>query len=341
MNAKLNDIVSRAFDETWETAQSARAADARRRLRPRRAARRRGDRRPGASTRNRRSSSSPRAAAISASGPARVVTAAQEELGFELRGGRHRRRPRARGRVPRVDPGGRDRRPAPFRLPRPPGRAARGRLHKQPARSLLVQREPSCYKVDQRREVAWRSPDRRRRRPPVPVPPGADAGAEDGEDADLLAGDRRVHEHQRDPDPPRPLELRQVRQARRRLLHRLAARRDPQDPAHAGPAQHRARRRRPARPGDRRARRSSPSTASTSPPSSTPTRGEDRAADRPRLRSSEYDRLAELVRDKNIIVGVLAVPGRRRAAGGRRPRRRRRARSSSTTPRRCSRRPPT
>ena len=35
--------------------------------------------------------------------------------------------------------------------------------------------------------------------------------------------------------------VRQVRQARRRLQHRLAARRDPQDPADAGTAQHRAR----------------------------------------------------------------------------------------------------
>ena len=38
----------------------------------------------------------------------------------------------------------------------------------------------------------------------------------------------------------------------RRLLDRRPARRDPQDPPHPGPAQHRPRRRRPARPGDRR-----------------------------------------------------------------------------------------
>ena len=46
-------------------------------------------------------------------------------------------------------------------------------------------------------------------------------------------------------------DVREVRQARRRLQHRRPARRDPQDPADAGPAQHRARRRRPARRGDR------------------------------------------------------------------------------------------
>ena len=46
MNAKLNDIVSRAFEETWETAQSARRADARCGVRRRSPARRRGDDHP-------------------------------------------------------------------------------------------------------------------------------------------------------------------------------------------------------------------------------------------------------------------------------------------------------
>src|SRR5690348_8343485 len=95
------------------------------------------------------------------------------------------------------------------------------------------------------------SPDRGRRRSPVAVPPGADAGAEDGKDAHLLAGDRRVHEHQRDADPPRPVRVREVRQARGRLQHRLPAGRDPEDPPHSGPAQHRAHRRRSPRTGDR------------------------------------------------------------------------------------------
>ena len=47
VNAKLNDIVSRAFDETWETAQTQEAPDARRGLRARGAARRRSDRDAG------------------------------------------------------------------------------------------------------------------------------------------------------------------------------------------------------------------------------------------------------------------------------------------------------
>ena len=97
-----------------------------------------------------------------------------------------------------------------------------------------------------------RKPRRRRRgRAPVALPPGPDPGQEDGQGPHLLAGDGRLHEHQRDADPPRPLELREVRQARRRLLDRRSARRDPQDPAHPGPAQHRACRGRTARTGDR------------------------------------------------------------------------------------------
>ena len=39
----------------------------------------------------------------------------------------------------------------------------------------------------------------------VPLPAGADAGQEDGQGPDLLAGDLGLHEHQRDPDPPRPV----------------------------------------------------------------------------------------------------------------------------------------
>ena len=143
-----------------------------------------------------------------------------------------------------------------------------------------------------------------------------------GKAAHLLAGDRGVHEHQRDADPPRPVGVRQVRQARRRLQHRLAARRDPQDPPHAGAAQHRAHRRRPARPGDReladlrRARHQHRRRLRQGS-------GEDR---RPvgNVTVSEYGRLADAVRDKNIIVGVLAVPADGGAERRRRSRRRRR-----------------
>ena len=47
------------------------------------------------------------------------------------------------------------------------------------------------------------------------------------------------YQHQRDPDPSRSLRFRQVRQVGRRLQRRQPARRDPQDPPHPGPAQHR------------------------------------------------------------------------------------------------------
>ena len=102
---------------------------------------------------------------------------------------------------------------------------------------------------------------------------------------------------------------------------RRAARRDPEDPAHAGPAQHRARRRRPARPGDReladlrRARDQHRRRLRHRPE-------QDRALDRRRRGQPTYARLKDVVRDKNIIVGVLAVPAAARAAGRGRSRRR-------------------
>ena len=111
----------------------------------------------------------------------------------------------------------------------------------------------SVTSVDTRRSFAGEV-DRWCRGAALALSPGPVPGEEDGQGQDLVAGDLRLHEHQRDADPPRPLGLRQVRQAGRRLQHRLAARRDPQDPAHAGPAQHRARRRRPPRRGDRQQR---------------------------------------------------------------------------------------
>ncbi len=89
---------------------------------------------------------------------------------------------------------------------------------------------------------------------------------------------------------------------------RQPARRDPEDPAHAGAAQHRARRRGPAGPGDRqladlrRARHQHRRRVRPRP-------GHDRPADRAERRrrcSTEGD--PDVVREKNIIVGVLAVP---------------------------------
>ncbi|CAA9496950.1 MAG: Redox-sensitive transcriptional regulator (AT-rich DNA-binding protein), partial [uncultured Solirubrobacteraceae bacterium] len=95
------------------------------------------------------------------------------------------------------------------------------------------------------------SPHPRRRGAPVALPAGAHPGAQDGQGDDLLAGALRVHAHQLDADPARPVGLRQVRQARRRIPRGVAGLADPQDPAHQRAAQHRAVRRRLPGPGDR------------------------------------------------------------------------------------------
>ena len=62
----------------------------------------------------------------------------------------------------------------------------------------------------------------RRRGAAVALPAGAHPGAQDRQGDDLLAGARRLHARQLDPDPPRPVRLREVRQARRRLQRRVA-----------------------------------------------------------------------------------------------------------------------
>ena len=142
------------------------------------------------------------------------------------------------------------------------------RFPRRPARGRWQNRDESSQSPSER-GACGRSSDRRSGRAPEQVPPGADAGAEDGQGPDLVAGDRGVHEHQRDADPARPLRVREVRQARSRVPHRRPPRRDPPDPPHAGPAQHRARRRGAARAARSRAPRSSRSTGSRSPRSST------------------------------------------------------------------------
>ena len=86
VNAKLNDIVSRAFEETWETAQSAAGADARRRVRPRGAARRRGDDHAWHLPVSRATSSSTTPPGCHLCERAlEQVRELQDELGFELR----------------------------------------------------------------------------------------------------------------------------------------------------------------------------------------------------------------------------------------------------------------
>ena len=168
---------------------------------------------------------------------------------------RHRRPTRARSALSRAPSGRRDRRRARVHVLRRRRRAACTAERPRSGSSAGAGRAAGrivtlCHKPSTG-GARGRTPDRRSRRAPEQVPPGPDPGEEDGQGADLVAGDLGVHEHQRDADPARSLGVRQVRQARRRLPHRRAARRDPPDPAHAGPAQHRARRRGPARERDR------------------------------------------------------------------------------------------
>ena len=156
-------------------------------------------------------------------------------------------------RLPGADPGDRDRRRGGVRAVcrRAELRAAGSssgsakwgpdELHRRPRRSSRLSR----------RGQAGGEALARRRRAAVALPAGAHPGPQDGQGDDLLTGARRLHARELDPDPPRPVGVRQVRQARRRLQRRVAGHPDPQDPAHLGPAQHRAVRRRPPRHGDR------------------------------------------------------------------------------------------
>ena len=151
-----------------------------------------------------------------------------------------------------------------------------------------------------------RAPIARRRGPPVALPAGADAGEEDGQGDDLLAGALGLHARQLDADPPRPLRLRQVRQARSGLQRRVAGLADPQDPAHRGAAQHRPDRRGPSGPGDR--------VLGDLRRPRLPRRGDLRQ--RPREGRHHgwqpgrppHRRAAPGRRGEDIVVGVLAVP---------------------------------
>ena len=134
----------------------------------------------------------------------------------------------------------------------------------------------------------------------------------------------RLHARQLDADPPRPVGLRQVRQARGRLQRRLAGLADPQDPAH--------------RRASTTSRCSAPATSARRSPSSDifadhgfrvvaifdtdPRQGRRRRSGRRPVRHA--DDLRAVVEDEDIVVGVLAVPDRGGPGARRRARRRRR-----------------
>ena len=153
-----------------------------------------------------------------------------------------------------------------------------------------------------------RPPLARRRGAALALPPGPDPGPQDGQGDDLLAGARRVHAHQLDPDPPRPLGLRQVRQARRRLQRRLAGRR--RSARSCGPrASTTSRCSAPATSARRsRARTSSPTTASRSSPIFDVDSEAGRQGARRRRGPRPSTTSSASSRSEDVVVGVLAVP---------------------------------
>ena len=126
VNAKLKEIVDKAFEETWHVHE---ARDVSMRL----AAYGLAVQRVAEATMTRglypvtASPSTTPTAATSASVRGARSQSFGSEHEFELERGRHRRRPRARGALPRVAPGGRDRRRAGLRLlpGQPPRSSAR------------------------------------------------------------------------------------------------------------------------------------------------------------------------------------------------------------------------
>ena len=115
VNARLNEIVTRAFDETWATVEE-------RKTSMRMAAYGLAVQRVAEATDHARALSLAPVVLYHAQGcslceRARAQLARlQAELGFALRGGRHHGRPGAGGALPRVAAGGRDRRRAGVRL---------------------------------------------------------------------------------------------------------------------------------------------------------------------------------------------------------------------------------
>ena len=152
-----------------------------------------------------------------------------------------------------------------------------------------------------------RAPLARRRRAPLALPAGADAGAQDGPRDDLLARARRLHPRQLDPDPPRPLRASaSSASAASATTSTRWSRRSAR--SCAPPASTTSRCSAPAISAARSPpRRSSPTTASASWRSSTPIRRRSASASASTL-VRHNDELRAVVEEQDIVVGVLAVP---------------------------------
>ena len=101
VNAKLKEIVDKAFEETWHVHTSARREHAAGRLRPRRPARRRGDDHAGALSLDlrRRPRTTPPGCHLCERAHGARSQSLRRELEFELRRGGHRRRSRSSRRA--------------------------------------------------------------------------------------------------------------------------------------------------------------------------------------------------------------------------------------------------
>ena len=246
---------------------------------------------------------------------------------IRARGGRHRRRPGARGALPRVAAGRRDRRRARVRLLRRRGRVrcARAARTKSPLSDELVTAD-AAKRRSGTMIVRVTNTDHKERvvadRLTVGVAARLSRYLQVLTQAKKMGKERISSQEISDYTNINATQIRRDLSAFGKFGKRgvgynidCAARRDPQDPADAGAAQHRPRRRRPARPGDReladlrRARDQHRRRLRQRPRQGRPARSAT-IGDRAPTRG-----LDGAVRDKNIIVGVLAVPADARPAG--------------------------
>ena len=251
VNAKLNDIVRQAFEETWDCARATADEHADGRLRDRRPARRRGDDDPRPLPLDRRASSSPTRDGLPSLRPGRMTSAsgrssASTRAPFELELVDIAGDPALEAALPRVAARRRDRRHARvhvLRGRRPTLRRRTGSQQRSAHEQLTsATAAPRCHQVAEWppcHELRTRETSRAERLT-VGVAARLSRYLQVLTQAKKMGKDRissqeivGVHEHQRHPDPPRPLRFREVRQARRRLQHRVAAR--PRSARSSGP----------------------------------------------------------------------------------------------------------
>ena len=199
VNARLNDIVTRAFRETSETHGRSQDEHAHRLLRARCPARRRGDHHAGPVSLE---SSSTRAEGCHLC--ERVLEVVDRVCAGDFERVDIGGDPELEAALPHVDPRRRDRRRARLHLFRPArgaAAAAEGLLTVPAACRRRRRHNVTLLLQTEGRSDVGGSLDGRSCGASLPVPAGSDAGQEDGQGPDFLAGDLGLHEHQRHPDP--------------------------------------------------------------------------------------------------------------------------------------------